>query len=78
MNGFFVNDSKHDVNATVVGSLAKGPDGNDFIIEGTNCKGRSASKPSAGDYQFYTYWSVDTDPQANAIEVSNGTLWVVM
>ena len=23
MNGFFVNDSKHDVNATVVGSLAK-------------------------------------------------------
>ena len=22
MNGFFVNDSKHDVNATVVGSLA--------------------------------------------------------
>jgi len=25
MNGFFVNDSKQDVNATVVGSLAKEP-----------------------------------------------------
>jgi len=25
MNGFFVNDSKHDVNASIVGSLAKEP-----------------------------------------------------
>lgn len=25
-----------------------------------------------------TYWSVDTDPHGTAIEVSNGTAWVVI
>jgi len=78
MNGFFVNDSKHDVNANIVGSLAKGSDGNDFIIEGTDCKGKSASKPLASAYPFYTYWSIDTDPHGNAVEVSDGTNWVVI
>ena len=35
MNGFFVNDSKHDVNATVVGSLAKN-ETNKVVTANTN------------------------------------------
>lgn len=63
---------------TLVGSLTKGPDGNYFVIDGTDCKGKAASKPLASDYPFYTYWSVDTDPHANSIEVSDGTNWTVI
>ena len=66
------------LNVSISGSLAKGPDGNDFIIDGTDCKGLEASKPLASAYPFHTYWSVDTDPHADFVEVSNGTIWVVI
>lgn len=42
-------------------------------------RGKAANKPAANTVVIgATYWSIDTDPQAKAIEVSNGTSWVVM
>ena len=42
-------------------------------------RGKAASKPAAGSVIVgTTYWSIDTDPHANAVEVSNGTSWVVI
>jgi len=42
-------------------------------------RGLSTNKPLATDVEVgTTYWSVDTDPHANAIEVSNGMEWVVI
>lgn len=66
--------------SSITGSLAKGPDNNYFSVNNLTleCRGRNASKPSASDYPFYTYWSVDTDPHMNALEVSDGSNWVVV
>lgn len=52
------------------------PDGNTLV-------GDAADKPSAADAaaavgKGVLYWSVDTDPGAEAVEVSNGTTWAVM
>jgi len=42
-------------------------------------RGTAATKPLASAVTIgTTYWSVDTDPQGYAIEVSNGTSWVVI
>ena len=42
-------------------------------------RGTSATKPLATAVTIgATYWSVDTDPHGNAIEVSDGTNWVVI
>lgn len=42
-------------------------------------RGASADKPLATAVDVgTTYWSVDTDPHANSIEVSDGTNWVVI
>lgn len=42
-------------------------------------RGLAVNKPLATAVQIgATYWSVDTDPNADAIEVSNGTDWSVM
>ncbi len=53
----------------------------DMQVTGSNLdqRGLAANKPlatavSAGT----TYWSVDTDPNADALEVSDGTNWTVM
>ena len=50
-------------------------------LSGSNMdlRGTAATKPLATAVPIgATYWSVDTDPSAEAIEVSNGTNWVVM
>ena len=42
-------------------------------------RGTAANKPLATAVTIgATYWSVDTDPGADAIEVSDGTNWVVI
>lgn len=42
-------------------------------------RGKAADKPLAADVSpGATYWSVDTDPHGDAIEVSDGTSWVVI
>ena len=42
-------------------------------------RGKAADKPLATAVTIgATYWSVDTDPGALVIEVSDGTNWVVM
>ncbi len=50
-------------------------------LSGSNMdlRGTAATKPLATAVTIgATYWSVDTDPSAEAIEVSDGTKWVVM
>ena len=50
-------------------------------LSGSNMdlRGTAATKPLATAVPIgATYWSVDTDPSAEAIEVSDGTNWVVM
>ena len=59
-------DGKIQVDASLKGSYA-------------NRRGLAVNKPAANAVDVgTTYWSVDTDPHANAIEVSDGTNWVVM
>lgn len=42
-------------------------------------RGKAANKPAANTVPIgATYWSVDTDPHADLIEVSDGTSWVVI
>lgn len=42
-------------------------------------RGKAANKPAPNAVPIgATYWSVDTDPHAAAVEVSNGTSWVVI
>lgn len=42
-------------------------------------RGLAANKPAANAVELgTTYWSIDTDPHAAAVEVSNGTAWVVI
>jgi hypothetical protein len=42
-------------------------------------RGKAANKPAANAVENgTTYWSTDTDPHAEAVEVSNGTSWVVI
>ena len=54
------------VKTSITGSLA-------------NRRGLAANKPLATAVDVgTTYWSVDTDPHADVVEVSNGTTWVVM
>lgn len=68
-----------------------GPDGNPIStsnrlpVEATltgsseDRRGLAANKPAATDVEpGTTYWSVDTDPNAEALEVSDGTTWTVM
>lgn len=48
-------------------------------IKGMDLRGEAANKPLANAVTIgVTYWSVDTDPHGDAIEVSNGTSWVVI
>ena len=50
-------------------------------LSGSNMdlRGTAATKPLATAVTIgATYWSVDTDPNADVIEVSNGTNWVVI
>ena len=42
-------------------------------------RGPNSNKPLASAVDAgTTYWSVDTDPNAESIEVSDGAIWVVM
>lgn len=42
-------------------------------------RGMAANKPAPNTVPIgATYWSVDTDPHADLIEVSDGTSWVVI
>jgi hypothetical protein len=57
-----------------IGSLANLP-----IYDYRDLRGLAVNKPAASsDNIGYTYWSIDTDPNALAIEVSDGTNWVVI
>lgn len=48
-------------------------------IRDKDLRGKAADKPAANEVAIgTTYWSVDTDPHANAIEVSTGSEWVVI
>ena len=50
-------------------------------LSGSNVslRGLAANKPAANSVDVgVTYWSVDTDPHVDALEVSDGTQWVVM
>jgi len=49
---------------------------NNYLID---LRGLSANKPEANTVPIgATYWSIDTDPHATAVEVSNGTNWTVI
>lgn len=49
------------------------------IKDPLDLRGLAAKKPAANSVsEGATYWSVDTDPSAEAIEVSDGTKWTVM
>lgn len=49
------------------------------VAIGFDMRGLAAKKPAATAVPAgTTYWSVDTDPSAEAIEVSDGTKWTVM
>lgn len=62
----FLNSAKDAFNVQVSGS-------------NMDLRGTSANKPLATAVTIgATYWSVDTDPGALAIEVSDGTNWVVI
>lgn len=55
--------------------------GDHVQLSGSNMdlRGTAANKPLATAVTIgATYWSVDTDPGALALEVSDGTNWVVM
>ena len=42
-------------------------------------RGTAATRPAANSVALgTTYWSIDTDPHGESIEVSNGTSWVVI
>jgi hypothetical protein len=42
-------------------------------------RGKAADKPLATEVEVgTTYWSIDTDPHAESIEVSNGATWAVI
>ena len=42
-------------------------------------RGKAVDKPAANSVaEGTTYWSIDTDPHANAVEVSDGSDWVVI
>lgn len=42
-------------------------------------RGKAADKPAASSVDVgTTYWSIDTDPHADSVEVSNGIEWVVI
>jgi len=63
MNGFFVNDSKHDVNASIVGSLASIPvvtDGTDVFVNSasTNAQITIALPAVAGKLNYVTGFEV--------------------
>ena len=50
-------------------------------LSGSNLDKRdlAANKPAANTVPVgTTFWSVDTNPKGDAVEVSNGTAWVVL
>lgn len=48
------------------------------VCIGFDMRGPATSKPAAASWGGYTYWSIDTDPHADGLEVSDGTDWVVI
>jgi hypothetical protein len=48
------------------------------VLNSVDLRGLAANKPESPSVVGTTYWSVDTDPHAEAIEVWDGTRWVVM
>lgn len=49
------------------------------VIDPRDMRGLAADKPAASaENRGNTYWSVDTDPHQDAVEVSDGTNWVVI
>jgi len=47
-------------------------------VSSIDLRGLAENKPESPSVVGTTYWSVDTDPHAEAIEVWDGTRWVVM
>ena len=73
------------MNENVVHALAKlfGTNGQGGLVTLTgstvDLRGLAANKPLATAVVVgTTYWSIDTDPNADAVEVSDGTSWAVM
>lgn len=63
-----------DIRVNAKGELITTFSGSNMDLRGT-----AATKPLATAVTIgATYWSVDTDPNADVIEVSNGTNWVVI
>jgi hypothetical protein len=54
-------------------------DGTTSTQDARDLRGLAANKPAANTVPIgSTYLSVDTDPHGDAIEISNGTSWVVI
>ena len=67
-----VNGNSVDIAALVTNIIAA-------INAERDRRGLAANKPAANTVEpGTTYWSTDTDPHGDAIEVSNGTAWVVI
>lgn len=90
-NGW-LNKSVDENNRTVLTASEKDTDGQAVTrvkfkepplvqLSGSNLDKRdlAANKPAANTVPVgTTFWSVDTDPKGDAVEVSNGTAWVVL
>ncbi len=77
---FFESDTGILKILNAAGALVNAPS-ESVALSGSNMdlRGTAATKPLATAVTIgATYWSVDTDPYADAIEVSNGTDWVVI
>lgn len=74
VNKFVPTDTDGDEKFTSVNPAVMQLSGSNMDLRGT-----SANKPLATAVTIgATYWSVDTDPHGDVIEVSNGTSWVVI
>ena len=72
---------KVDVMAIAVPTSEPSLTSNEFKLTGStvDLRGLNANKPLASAVDVgTTYWSVDTDPNAESIEVSDGTNWAVV
>ena len=50
-----------------------------IVVTTKDLRGLAANKPDASMVDVgTTYWAIDTDPHADAVEVSDGSNWVVI
>ena len=76
-----VVDSKLGIRATELEAKLQSMLDDGVPQSGSNVdlRGLDTNKPAANSVDVgVTYWSVDTDPHMNSLEVSDGTQWVVI